>query len=129
MIFVLVVHDLEPKMIRQRAPNIEIPISSFMKIFKMKSGGNDIQIAIQKPQDGISSTLIQNVILDGEMRIALESVSRPHKIEGVVVSGMQARSENRFSDRKYFQNKLIPSTGVYAVFVKLIRTKTTEGDG
>ena len=113
------------EMIRQRAPNIEIyqyPPLLIEDIQNEYLEGNDYQDILQKipSKTVVSSTLIRNVIMDGEMKLAQILLSRPHKIEGVVVSGMQRGRKIGFPTANIFsKTELIPSTGVYAVFVKI----------
>ena len=113
------------EMIRQRAPNIEIYQYPPLLIEDLQNEDlveSDYQDILQKisPETIISSTLIRNIIMDGEVKLAKILLSRPHKIEGVVVSGMQRGRKIGFPTANIFsKTELIPSTGVYAVFVRI----------
>ena len=60
------------------------------------------------------------MIAKGSVEQAALLLSRPHKVEGVVVSGMQRGRKIGFPTANiYPKTELIPSTGVYAVLVRI----------
>lgn len=113
------------EMIRQRAPEIEIYQYPPLLVEDLQNEGPEeseyLDIVQKIPKKTIiSSTLIRNIITNGEMKLAKILLSRPHKMEGVVVPGMQRGRKIGFPTANIFsKTELIPSTGVYAVFVRI----------
>jgi riboflavin kinase/FMN adenylyltransferase len=82
--------------------------------------GFDVQIigAVKKEGDIVSSTRVRNVILEGNVSLAARLLGRPYSLQGYVVEGDRRGRDIGFPTANIEPEKiLIPSRGVYAVFV------------
>jgi riboflavin kinase/FMN adenylyltransferase len=67
----------------------------------------------------ISSTLIRNCLLDGNVQVANQNLGYPYLLRGFVIEGNRLGRTIGFPTANIFieeQDKLIPKNGVYAVF-------------
>ena len=66
--------------------------------------------------DAISSTRIRKAIIDGDVESAREMLSRPHRLDGVVVHGEKRGREIGYPTANLgnLDNQTIPADGVYA---------------
>jgi riboflavin kinase / FMN adenylyltransferase len=113
-------------MIRELAPQIKIFQVPPLHINDMSNVEHKQIFKDMSPQSIISSTLIRDLIQGGDVSKAGILLSRPHKIEGVVISGMQRGRKIGFPTANIMpKTELIPSTGVYAVRVHI--DSETEG--
>ena len=72
----------------------------------------------------ISSTLIRNLILDGQVKNAADFLGRPYNLKGTVVKGHQRGGGMGFPTANLDPEKvLVPRTGVYAAIVLLHGTR------
>jgi riboflavin kinase/FMN adenylyltransferase len=70
-------------------------------------------------QQTISSSLIRDLISEGEIRTADKLLTRPYHISGVVVSGRQVGRKMGFPTANIkTANELVPGNGVYAVLIR-----------
>ena len=76
--------------------------------------------AYTQEQDKVSSSAIRRALLSGEVSTATKYLGYPYFLQGTIVSGYQVGRKIGFPTAKLqvdFSNKLIPSIGVYAVYV------------
>lgn len=66
-----------------------------------------------------SSTNIRLSILAGNVRLASEMLGRPYSVSGVVVKGYRRGTDMGYPTANIKSEKVIPATGVYAVFAEL----------
>ncbi|MBU7596086.1 bifunctional riboflavin kinase/FAD synthetase [Streptomyces sp. P38-E01] len=66
--------------------------------------------------DAFSSSLVRQLVGDGDMTAALEVLGRPHRVEGVVVRGAQRGRELGYptANVETLPHSAIPADGVYA---------------
>lgn len=66
--------------------------------------------------DAISSTRIRKAIVNGEVEVAREMLSRPHRLDGIVVHGEKRGREIGYPTANLgnLDNQTIPADGVYA---------------
>jgi riboflavin kinase/FMN adenylyltransferase len=64
----------------------------------------------------ISSTRIRKAIVDGDVEAAREMLTRPHRLDGIVVHGEKRGREIGYPTANLgsFENQTVPSDGVYA---------------
>ena len=85
--------------------------------------GMDVVQARALPLKGInvSSSVVRAFLSEGEVSMAAQCLSRPYSLTGQVVNGFRIGHEIGFPTANIYPNntlKLIPSNGVYAVWVK-----------
>ena len=76
--------------------------------------------AYTQEQDKVSSSAIRRALLSGEVSTATKYLGYPYFLQGTIVGGYQVGRKIGFPTanlRVDFSNKLIPSVGVYAVYV------------
>ena len=76
--------------------------------------------AYTQEQDKVSSSAIRRALLSGEVSTATKYLGYPYFLQGTIVSGYQVGRKIGFPTANLqvdFSNKLIPSIGVYAVYV------------
>ena len=76
--------------------------------------------AYTQEQDKVSSSAIRRALLSGEVSTAAKYLGYPYFLQGTIVGGYQVGRKIGFPTanlRVDFSNKLIPSVGVYAVYV------------
>ena len=76
--------------------------------------------AYTQEQDKVSSSAIRRALLSGEVSTATKYLGYPYFLQGTIVSGYQVGRKTGFPTANLlvdFSNKLIPSIGVYAVYV------------
>ena len=76
--------------------------------------------AYSQEQDKVSSSAIRRALLSGDIRTASKFLGYHYYLEGTVVDGYKVGRKIGFPTanlRVDFPNKLIPSIGVYAVYV------------
>ncbi|MGR6922805.1 bifunctional riboflavin kinase/FAD synthetase [[Actinomadura] parvosata] len=72
--------------------------------------------------DGVSSTLIRELLVEGDVARAGELLGRPHRVEGVVVRGYQRGRQLGFptANVETPQYTAIPADGVYAGWLECV---------
>ena len=81
---------------------------------------NNFTVDVQELKDGdgqaISSTLIRKLVTDGNVEKARELLSRPHRLDGVVVHGEKRGREIGYPTANLgnIDDQTIPADGVYA---------------
>ncbi len=81
---------------------------------------NNFTVDVQELKDGdgqaISSTLIRKLVTDGNVEKARELLSRPHRLDGVVVHGEKRGREIGYPTANLgnIDDQTIPANGVYA---------------
>ena len=76
--------------------------------------------AYTQEQDKVSSSAIRRALLSGEVSTATKYLGYPYFLQGTIVSGYQVGRKIGFPTANLqvdFSNKLVPSIGVYAVYV------------
>ena len=76
--------------------------------------------AYTQEQDKVSSSAIRRALLFGEVSTAAKYLGYPYFLQGTIVGGYQVGRKIGFPTANLqvdFSNKLIPSVGVYAVYV------------
>ena len=76
--------------------------------------------AYTQEQDKVSSSAIRRALLSGEVSTAAKYLGYPYFLQGTIVGGYQVGRKIGFPTANLqvdFSNKLIPSVGVYAVYV------------
>ena len=76
--------------------------------------------AYTQEQDKVSSSAIRRALLSGEVSTAAKYLGYPYFLQGIIVGGYQVGRKIGFPTANLqvdFSNKLIPSVGVYAVYV------------
>ena len=98
--------------LQKQLPNIEI-----------------VQIAARKKEKKIvSSSIIRELLLEGNVSEALELLGEPYQVRGVVIAGDQRGRKMGFPTANVETGAdLIPSTGVYAVKVQINRGQWFDG--
>jgi riboflavin kinase / FMN adenylyltransferase len=84
--------------------------------------GFDVAVidAVKVQDTVISSTLIRNLILDGQVKTAANFLGRPYNLKGTVVKGYRRGTELGFPTANLAPEKvLMPRPGVYAAVVVL----------
>ena len=108
------------EMIRERAPHIDIFQIEPLKISDIRNSKNEQILQNISPTEIVSSSFIRNLLCSGSVEQAKVLLTRPHKIEGVVVSGMQRGRNIGFPTANLFpKTELIPESGVYAVTIRV----------
>ena len=82
--------------------------------------------AYTQEQDKVSSSAIRRALLSGEVSTATKYLGYPYFLQGTIVGGYQVGRKIGFPTanlRVDFSNKLIPSVGVYAVYVHVNEQK------
>ena len=82
--------------------------------------------AYTQEQDKVSSSTIRRALLSGEVATANKHLGYLYFLQGTIVSGYQVGRKIGFPTANLqvdFSNKLIPSIGVYAVYVYVNRQK------
>ena len=78
--------------------------------------------AYTQEQDKVSSSAIRRALQTGDIRTATKFLGYPYFLEGTVVDGYKVGRKIGFPTANLqvdFSNKLIPSVGVYAVWVSV----------
>lgn len=108
-----------------RSGNIEL-LEEYAQIFKYKVE----QISKETIEDiDISSTKIRNALLSGKIETGEQLLGHPYKLSGYVIKGKQIGRTIGFPTANLqlgVDYKLIPKTGVYAVYVK-VRNESYKG--
>ncbi len=82
---------------------------------------------IEKDGEIISSSLIRNLIVSGDVYKAARYLGRPYSFEGKVINGFKKGTDMGFPTANInAQEMLIPHTGVYAAQV-IVHKKTFNG--
>jgi riboflavin kinase/FMN adenylyltransferase len=87
-----------------------------------KELGFDVAVidAVKVEDTVISSTLIRNLILDGQVKTAADFLGRPYNLKGTVVKGYRRGTDLGFPTANLAPEKvLVPCIGVYAAVVVL----------
>ena len=96
--------------------------------YGFKAGGNveslrahsDFETVVldlhSESDQSISSTRIRKAIVDGDVEAAREMLTRPHRLDGIVVHGEKRGREIGYPTANLgsFENQTVPSDGVYA---------------
>jgi riboflavin kinase / FMN adenylyltransferase len=83
---------------------------------------HDFTVEAVPPAEGVSSTAIRELLLDGDVAGAAAGLGRPHRVEGVVVRGYQRGRQLGFptANVETPPHTAIPADGVYAGWLQCV---------